>query len=189
VTAAWPLALRSACCWKSRRALAPEYGWRPVAVGPCGTADLELTIADIAKGIYTLNSSAGVTDLGASFAGAVQGSPRASSEVAGIAGHSYAVQLGGGRTAVITIDSIRNPGQLDAAARAVFRNSATLVLRSLASDSVPTGPGSLAGGLRGGATVFVQLTVQTPQASALHNGSRLPRAAGVFTPGASRPPE
>jgi hypothetical protein len=132
------------------------------SVNPCGTADLELIIADIAKGIYTLNSSAGVTDLGASFAGAVQGSPRASSEVAGIAGHSYAVQLGGGRTAVITIDSIRNPGQLDAAARAVFRNSATLVLRSLASDSVPTGPGSLAGGLRGGATVFVQLTVQTP---------------------------
>ncbi len=130
------------------------------SVGPCGTADLELTIADIAKGIYTLNSDSGVADMGVGSGGFAQGSARASSELAGVAGHSYAVQLSGGRTAVITIDSIRNPRQLDAATRAIFRNSAVLVMRGLGSDSGPAAPGDLAGGMRGGATVFVQLTVQ-----------------------------
>ncbi len=129
-------------------------------VGPCGTAELELTIADIAKGTYTLNSEGGVADLGAAFAGAALGSPRFSSEMAASAGHSYAVQLSGGRTARVTVDSIRNPNQLDAATRAIFRNSATLVLRNLGSDSAPSGPGDLAGGMRNSATVFVQLTVQ-----------------------------
>ena len=75
------------------------------SIGPCGTADLELTIADIAKGIYMLSADSGVTDLGASFGGVAPGSARASSELAGVAGHSYSVQLSGGRTAVITIDS------------------------------------------------------------------------------------
>ena len=129
------------------------------SVGPCGTADLELTIADIAKGTYMLNAGSGVADLGVSFGGVAQGGARASSELAGVAGHSYSVQLNGGRTAVITIDSIRNPGQLDAATRAVFRNSAVLVMRSLGSDSGAAATGDLAGGTRG-ATVFVQLSVQ-----------------------------
>jgi hypothetical protein len=129
-------------------------------VGPCGTADLELTIVDIARGIYMLNADFGVADLGAGFGGVVQGSARASSELAGIAGHSYSVQLSGGRTAVITIDSIRNPRQLDAATRAVFRNSAIQVMRGLGSDSGAASTGDVAGGIRGGATVFVQLSVQ-----------------------------
>ncbi|MGB9104373.1 MAG: hypothetical protein WCC59_06435, partial [Terriglobales bacterium] len=129
------------------------------SVGPCGTADLELTIADIAKGIYMLNADSGVADLGAVFGGVAQGSARASSELAGVAGHSYSVQLSGGRTAVITIDSIRNPGQLDAATRALFRNSAVLVMRSLGSASGAAATGDLAGGARG-TTVFVQLRVQ-----------------------------
>jgi len=129
-------------------------------VGPCGTADLELTIVDIARGIYMLNADSGVADLGAGFGGVVQGSARASSELAGIAGHSYSVQLSGGRTAVITIDSIRNPRQLDAATRAVFRNSAIQVMRGLGSDSGAASTGDVAGGIRGGATVFVQLSVQ-----------------------------
>jgi len=129
-------------------------------VGPCGTADLELTIDDIAKGTYTLNSDAGVADLGAAFAGAAMGGARFSSELTAAAGHSYGVQLSGGRTARIMVDSIRNPNQLDAATRAVFRNSAVRVMRSLGSDSGPSAPGELAGGLRGAATVFVQLTLQ-----------------------------
>ena len=129
-------------------------------IGPCGTADLELTIADVAKAAYTLSSEAGVADVGAAFAAAALGSARFSAELAAVAGHSYAVQLSGGRTARISVDSIRNPNQLDAATRAVFRNSATLVLRNLGSDSGPSGPGELAGGLRGVSTVFVQLTVQ-----------------------------
>ncbi len=130
------------------------------SVGPCGTADLELTIADIAKGIYMLSADSGVTDLGAAFGGVAPGSARASSELAGVAGHSYSVRLSGGRTAVITIDSIRNPGQLDAATRAIFRSSAVLVMRSLGSASGAAATGDVAGGMRGGATVFVQLSVQ-----------------------------
>ena len=61
---------------------------------------------------------------------------------------------------MITIDSIRNPGQLDAATRALFRNSAVLVMRSLGSASGAAAPGDVAGGMRGGTTVFVQLSVQ-----------------------------
>ena len=130
------------------------------SIGPCGSADLELTIADIAKGVYMLNADGGVADLGAAFGGVAQGRARTSSELAGVAGHSYSVQLSGGRTAVITIDSIRNPRQLDAATRAIFRNSAVLVMRSLGSDSGAASTGDVAGGLRAGATVFVQLSVQ-----------------------------
>jgi hypothetical protein len=128
-------------------------------VGPCGSADLELTIADITKGIM-LNADSGVADLGASFGGVAQSGARASSELAGVAGHSYSVQLNGGRAAVITIDSIRNPRQLDAATRAIFRNSAVQVMRGLGSDSGAASTGDVAGGIRGGATVFVQLSVQ-----------------------------
>jgi hypothetical protein len=131
-------------------------------VGPCGSADLELTIADIAKGVYMLNADSGVADLGTSFGGVAQGTPasRGSSELAGAVGHSYSVQLNGGRTAVIAIDSIRNPRQLDAATRAVFRSSAIQVMRGLGSDSGAASTGDVAGGIRGGATVFVQLSVQ-----------------------------
>ena len=131
-------------------------------IGPCGSADVELTIADVAKGTYMLNTMTGIADLGATFAGAPAVGARAgfSSELAGLAGHSYAVQVSGGRTALITIDSIRNPGQLDAATRAVFRNSAIRVMRGLGSDSGAAATGDVARGIRGGPTVFVQLTVQ-----------------------------
>jgi hypothetical protein len=128
-------------------------------VGPCGSADLELTVADVGKGTYTFNGDGGVADLGAAFAGAALGNARFSPELAAAAGHRYAVKLSGGRTAMITVDSIRNPSQLDAATRAVFRNSAIQVLRSLGSNSGVTAPGDLAGGMRG-PSVFVQLTVQ-----------------------------
>ena len=130
-------------------------------VGPCGSADVELTIADVAKGTYMLNTVTGIADLGATFAGApAVGGAGFSSELAGLAGHSYSVQVSGGRTALITIDSIRNPGQLDAATRAVFRNSAIRVMRGLGSDSGAAATGDVAGGIRGGPTVFVQLRVQ-----------------------------
>jgi hypothetical protein len=131
-------------------------------VGPCGgSADVELTIADIGKGTYMLNTMTGIADLGATFAGApAVGEARFSSERAALAGHSYAVQVSGGRTALITIDSIRNPGQLDAATRAVFRNSAIRVMRGLGSDSGAAETGDVAAGMHGGPTVFVQLSVQ-----------------------------
>ncbi len=132
------------------------------SVGGCGSADLELTVADIAKGTYTLNTSTGIADLGGgAFAAALARNSGFSSELAAQAGHSYAVQLGNGRSALVTIDSIRNPGQLDAATRAVFRNSAVLVLRGMGGDTGAAATGDVAARLGGGgATIFVQLTVQ-----------------------------
>jgi hypothetical protein len=59
-----------------------------------------------------------------------------------------------------TVDSIRNPRQPDAAARALFRSNAALVMCGLGSDSGAAATGDVAGCMRGGATVFVQLSVQ-----------------------------
>ncbi len=128
---------------------------------PCGSADLEITIGDLAKSLLSLESLSGVSDVGASFATTRRSSRSEAAynaQAAGISGHSYSVQLPNGNTAVVNVESVRNPAQLDAKAQALFRASAARVMRNMGDSSAPAGPGDLTGNGTH-ATVFIVLNV------------------------------
>jgi hypothetical protein len=86
------------------------------SAGPCGTADVEITVDDASSSGITLNSLSGVADLGASFAASSMrldagrlAAARYAMQTAGAAGHSYAVKLSNGQEGLLTIVSLRNP--------------------------------------------------------------------------------
>jgi len=105
-----------------------------------------------------MNTLGGIADLGAT-PGAIN-NVRYSSQAAGVAGHSYAVQLSGGKTGKITIASVRNPGALNAQAQALFRSQAVRMMRKLGSNSGPADPGDTAGTGGPRATMFLEVVVQ-----------------------------
>jgi hypothetical protein len=139
------------------------------SAGPCGSTDAELNVDE--QGALSLNTLTGIADLGGSFGPATSSArldparlsgSRYVSQTAALAGHSYAVQLSAGRTALVTVVSVRNPGELDAKARALFRASALRILGKLGGSTAgPTGPGEVAAGSTSTHTVFVELVVQT----------------------------
>ncbi|MGH9642265.1 MAG: hypothetical protein ACRD3Q_07545, partial [Terriglobales bacterium] len=126
---------------------------------PCGNADLEISIADLAKSQLALDTLSGVSDVGSTFESSAGRSISYNQQAAGVAGHSYSVRLADGSTATVTIDAVRNPSELDAKARALFRANATLVLKNMGDSSGAAAPGDLTG-VNGHATVFVTMNVQ-----------------------------
>jgi hypothetical protein len=129
---------------------------------PCGSADLEITIGDLAKSLLSFESMSGVGDIGTSFETARRTNRSAvhySAQASGMSGHTYAVQLPNGNTAVVNVESVRNPAELDAAARSLFRASAARILRNLGDSSGAQAPGDLTGG-GSHVTVFIVLNVQ-----------------------------
>ncbi|MGI9102043.1 MAG: FecR domain-containing protein [Terriglobales bacterium] len=138
------------------------------SAGPCGSATVEMTVEEAVKGGYTLSALDGIADLGATTGAASSrldsarlSAARYSSQLAAMTGHSYAVQLSGGRAGLLIINSIRNPNELSAQARALFRSNAVRILRGLGGSSGPAETGDVAGRGRSTApTVFVDITVQ-----------------------------
>lgn len=128
-------------------------------MGPCGNADLEVTVADLSKSQLGLETLAGICDIGTSFEMAAGSRPSYSQQAAGLAGHTYSVRLPDGSTETVTIDSVRNPAELDAKARALFRANATRILKSLGDSSGAAAPGDLTG-VDSRATVFITFTVR-----------------------------
>jgi len=129
---------------------------------PCGSADLEITIGDLAKSLLNLESLAGVSDAGMSWEATRRpgrSEARYGAQAAGMSGHSYSVQLANGSAAMVKVESVRNPAELDAKAQAVFRASAARIMRSMGGSSTPSGPGDLTGNGTH-ATVFIVLNVQ-----------------------------
>jgi hypothetical protein len=129
---------------------------------PCGSADLEITIGDLAKSLLSFESMSGVGDIGTSFETARRANRSAvhySAQASGMSGHTYAVQLPNGNTAVVNVESVRNPAELDATARSLFRASAARILRNLGDSSGAQAPGDLTGG-GSHVTVFIVLNVQ-----------------------------
>ena len=123
---------------------------------PCGNADLEISVADLAKSQLALDTMAGVSDVGSSFETAAGRAPSYNQEAAGVSGHTYSVRLANGSVATVNIESIRNPAELDAKARALFRANAIRVLAG--GESGAAAPGDLTGvGSR--ATVFITLDI------------------------------
>lgn len=126
---------------------------------PCGSADLEITIADLAKSQLGLDTMAGVSDIGSSFEVAAGRAANYTEQLAGLSGHAYSVRLPNGGMATVTIESVRNPGELDAKARALFRAGAVRILNNLGGSSGAAAPGELTG-VDNRATVFITLNVK-----------------------------
>lgn len=129
----------------------------------CGSADVEIEVTDLGKGRYTLSARNGIADLGFANASPVVTAERYSSQVSVVAGHSYAVHLGSGKTGILTVQSIRNPRQLDAKTRQVFRGAARAV-RPLGKESnSPVDVGDTAGtASRSEPKVYFEIVYQAP---------------------------
>jgi hypothetical protein len=114
--------------------------------GTCsGTTDLTFTVEDLAKASYKLESYNGVADLGignSSTANASYGS-----QAVGQNGHTYAVQLNGGKPGIVTVTAVRNPEQLSEAAKRLFRQGKAIkVVQSLGGTTGAPDTGDTASG-------------------------------------------
>ncbi len=128
----------------------------------CDSADVEIAVAEAGTGSYTLSSQSGIADLGLAAAPQQVALARYSQQAAAIAGHSYAVQLSGGRVGILTLQSVRNPGQLDARTKRLFRGGpAAGGVRSLGRDSGPVEAGDVSGNSRQ-AVVYFEIVYATP---------------------------
>ena len=134
------------------------------AGGACGAADVEISLEDAASGVFSLASTRGISDLGVGFAGSnVASNLQYSAQIIGAAGHSYAVQLDGGRVGVLTIRSLRNPQQRAATANKVFRGGAARKLAArLGKTSEPVETGDVAGSSPEHAGAVLELLYDNP---------------------------
>ena len=129
------------------------------ATSNCDTADLAISVEQLADGNYQLASDQGVADAGPTLLSAA-GTPSASAlqfghQAKGVAGHTYAVQLKDGKTGWLTVQAILSYGQLDAKTQKLFgHGGAHKVVRSLGGDSGPQEAGDVAAGARKPAVYF-----------------------------------
>jgi hypothetical protein len=108
------------------------------AGGCSGSADVTITVEDLAKGTYKIEAANGIADLG--MGRLLSASPNQSFSMTVLAqsGHTYAVQLRGGQVGMMTMSAVRNPNQLSEAAQRVFRGPAAKVVSKLgASTAAP----------------------------------------------------
>jgi hypothetical protein len=84
----------------------------------CGSGDVEFAFEDAASGRFSLSSNRGIADVGAEYNRATASTPTSfATQAAAAIGHSYAVQLAGGRIGVLTLRGVSNPHR-----RAVIAN-------------------------------------------------------------------
>jgi len=134
------------------------------AGGACGAADVEISLEDAASGVFSLASTRGISDLGVGFAGTnATGNLPYTAQIVGAAGHSYAVQLDGGRVGILTIRSFRNPEQRAATANKVFRGGAARKLAArLSKTSEPVETGDVAASTPEHAGAVLELVYDNP---------------------------
>ena len=126
-------------------------------------ADVEISLEDAQSGVFSLASTRGISDLGVGFGGTnVANNLNYSAQIVGAAGHSYAVQLDGGRVGVLTIRSFRNPQQRAATANKVFRGGAARKLARLSKTSEPVETGDVAGSTPEHAGAVLELVYDNP---------------------------
>jgi hypothetical protein len=88
------------------------------AASACSGSDVEFALEDAASGRFSLSSNRGIADVGAEYNRAITSVATPSgTQVAATIGHSYAVQLSGGRIGVLTLRAVSNPHR-----RAVLAN-------------------------------------------------------------------
>jgi len=131
------------------------------AASVCGSADLEFVVEDLANGRYALSADAGIADLGpTAFASASASRAAYSSRALAVTGHTYAVQLSGGRTGLLSVQQIRSPKQLEARSRKTFNRTSRKIMRGMGGDTGPAETGDTAAA-PDRATVFFQVLYRT----------------------------
>jgi hypothetical protein len=133
------------------------------AGGACASSDVEISLDDAAAGRFSFTSTRGISDLGLGYnsTGVPAGTQYAPQTVAS-AGHSYAVQLDGGRVGVLTISAIHNPHQKSATADKVFRGRPIRVLRKMAPTGEPVDTGDVSGTAPSPDAVVLEVIYDTP---------------------------
>jgi len=134
------------------------------ASAACGSSDVEIAFEDAASGRFSLASSRGIFDLGMAYNGnGVPANAQYSGQAAVMAGHSYAVQLDGGRVGVLTIRSINNPRQKSATAEKVFRGGASRrIARKLGKTNEPVETGDVSGAAAQNTVATLELLYDNP---------------------------
>jgi len=111
----------------------------------CGSADVEISAEQLSSGHFTLSAQIGIADLGSAFGGGKLAVVQYEQEAPAIAGHSYAVQLRGGKTGILRLMAIRNPGQTAAASGQVFGGSKVAGKVGAGPSSGPVETGDVSG--------------------------------------------
>jgi hypothetical protein len=135
------------------------------SAGECETgADLDISIVDFASSRFELISQFGIADLGpvspaTANANGVQFSSRASL----IVGHTYAVELTGGKVGILFIQRQLTPMQLAAEAKKRFGQNAIRIVSRLGGGTGPVGAGDVAGSAKSDALTYFELAFTTQQ--------------------------
>lgn len=111
----------------------------------CGSANVEISVEQMASGRFTLAAQIGIADLGPAFGGGKLAAVQYEQEAPAVAGHSYAVQLRGGRTGILRLMAIRNPGQTAATSRQAFGGSKVASKVGAGQSSGPVETGDVSG--------------------------------------------
>jgi len=132
------------------------------SAGACEGGDMDIVVEDVGSARYALKSISGIADLGivdpavADSSGAHFGQ-----NVVPIAGHTYAVQLSGGKVAVFKISAILSPSQLAAIANKRFNRAGRGVVRGMGGDTGTTDVGDTSGKSSSNAIVYFDLMMKT----------------------------
>jgi hypothetical protein len=133
------------------------------AGGACASSDVEISLDDAAAGRFSFTSTRGISDLGLGYnSTGVPAGTRYAPQTVASAGHSYAVQLDGGRVGVLTISAIHNPHQKSATADKVFRGRPIRVLRKMAPTGEPVDTGDVSGTAPSPDAVVLEVIYDTP---------------------------
>ncbi|MEO5937254.1 MAG: CARDB domain-containing protein, partial [Terriglobales bacterium] len=122
-------------------------------------ADLDITIEDFKNSRFTLNAALGIADLGvvepsrADAAGVLF-----NANAALVLGHTYAVQVSGGRVGYVKFSASLTPRQLAAQAKLRFGLNGVRILKKLGGDTGSTGAGDVAGRISADALMYFDMT-------------------------------
>jgi hypothetical protein len=132
------------------------------AGSPCEGADVEFSVQDMSAGRYEIASRNGIIDLGVgSVIPANAAALHFADQASVVAGHTYAVQLSGGRVATITVQAIHNPQQLMVQTNRKFRGTKTMT-RKLGEDAEPVVTGDTSGTAPAAPQVTFELLYTNP---------------------------
>ncbi len=122
-------------------------------------ADLDITIEDFKSSRFTLNATLGVADIGIvepSRAAATGAQFNANATL--ILGHTYAVQMSGGRVGYVKFSASLTPRQLAAEAKLRFGLNGVRILKKLGGDTGSTNAGDVAGRISADALMYFDMT-------------------------------
>ncbi len=122
-------------------------------------ADLDITIEDFKSSRFVLNAALGVADIGVvepNRAEAADAQFNANATL--ILGHTYAVQMSGGRVGYVKFSASLTPRQLAAEAKLRFGLNGVRILKKLGGDTGSTGAGDVAGRISADALMYFDMT-------------------------------